>query len=255
MIANYHTHTPRCNHAEGSEIGYIQAALQAGLQTLGFADHSPYLFPDGYTSGFRMEAHELPDYANTVRQLRREYADCLDIRLGVELEYYPSCFQDTLALLRDNGIEYAILGQHFLGDEMNQPYSGRSTDSEDILARYCSQSMAAMNTGLFTYFAHPDLINYRGDETIYCRYIRQLCREAKRCNMPLEINFLGLAEGRNYPNFTFWEIAGEEGCDVIFGCDAHRPEMLIVPDVEKKAMALVNSYGLHLLDTIELRSI
>ena len=30
MIANYHTHTPRCRHAEGTEAEYVQAALDAG---------------------------------------------------------------------------------------------------------------------------------------------------------------------------------------------------------------------------------
>ena len=30
MLANYHTHTPRCNHAEGSERDYARAALDAG---------------------------------------------------------------------------------------------------------------------------------------------------------------------------------------------------------------------------------
>ena len=36
MIANYHTHTPRCNHAVGSEEEYIQQALNAGMKILGF---------------------------------------------------------------------------------------------------------------------------------------------------------------------------------------------------------------------------
>ena len=31
MIANYHTHTPRCNHAVGTEEEYVQAAIQRGL--------------------------------------------------------------------------------------------------------------------------------------------------------------------------------------------------------------------------------
>ena len=56
MIANYHTHTPRCNHAVGTEREYVENALEAGLQILGFSDHSPYIFPGDYYSGFRMRA-------------------------------------------------------------------------------------------------------------------------------------------------------------------------------------------------------
>ena len=59
LIANYHTHTWRCNHASGSERQYVENALQAGLVVLGFSDHAPYIFPDGYYSTFRMFPDEL----------------------------------------------------------------------------------------------------------------------------------------------------------------------------------------------------
>ena len=41
MIANYHTHTPRCHHAYASEEEFCQAAIDGGLKILGFSDHSP----------------------------------------------------------------------------------------------------------------------------------------------------------------------------------------------------------------------
>ena len=46
MIANYHTHTTRCRHASGTEEAYVQAAIQGGLEILGFSDHTPYWFPE-----------------------------------------------------------------------------------------------------------------------------------------------------------------------------------------------------------------
>ena len=63
MIANYHTHTWRCNHAAGDEKQYVENALAAGLEILGFSDHSPYIFPAGYYSNFRMKPEQLPGYA------------------------------------------------------------------------------------------------------------------------------------------------------------------------------------------------
>ena len=41
--ANYHTHTARCGHAIGTDEEYVQAAIQAGLKTLGFSDHAAIL--------------------------------------------------------------------------------------------------------------------------------------------------------------------------------------------------------------------
>lgn len=45
MLANYHTHTWRCNHAEAGEEDYVLAAIDQGFRILGFADHTPYFFP------------------------------------------------------------------------------------------------------------------------------------------------------------------------------------------------------------------
>ena len=63
MIANYHTHTPRCMHATGAEEEYVRCAIEAGYQILGFADHTPYPFTNGYVSHFRMSVAALSEYA------------------------------------------------------------------------------------------------------------------------------------------------------------------------------------------------
>ena len=73
MIANYHTHTWRCNHATGTERQYVENAITAGLRILGFSDHSPYFFPGDYYSTFRMRPEQFPDYVETVLALRKEY--------------------------------------------------------------------------------------------------------------------------------------------------------------------------------------
>ena len=237
MIANYHTHTPRCKHAQGKEEEYVRCAIHAGLQTLGFSDHTPYPFPPNYTSGFRMAVEELPGYADAVRTVQKQFSDQIDIHLGVEAEFYPNYFADMVSLLKDNGVEYMILGQHLLGNEVGESYLGIPHD-ESGLERYCDQSIEAMYTGLFTYFAHPDLIHYQDDWKFYQETVRPMCAEAKSCGVPLEINLLGIREGRHYPNRYFWEMAAEEGCDVILGCDAHAPLAMLDTDTESRALEL-----------------
>lgn len=255
MIANYHTHTWRCNHATGREEVYVQKALERGFEILGFSDHTPYVFPDSYYSGFRMRMDQFQDYCNIVRLLQKKFAGQIEIPLGVELEYYPAFFPNLLPILQDAGIEYMLLGQHFVGNEINEHYSGSPTAEESILKRYCAQAAEGMQTGLFTYLAHPDLINFRGSEKIYRQHMRLLCTEAKSCGIPLEINILGSWSGRNYPNLSFWEMAAEEGCDVILGCDAHAPEHLLKVNTEKKMLEMVEFLGLNLVEKVPLRNI
>ena len=255
MIANYHTHTYRCGHAEGGERDYIERALQSGLKILGFSDHTPYDFFDSEPRNrpMRMMPEELPGYAASLRALAEEYRDRIEIRLGVEAEYYPKYFTRLLELLRENGVEYMILGQHFLGNEIGDAYSGRPTLDRKQLSRYVSQTVEALETGLFTCFAHPDLIHFIGSRSVYDREMRALCRAALASGTPLEINLLGVREGRHYPNERFWQLAAEEGNPVVLGCDAHHPDDLLDREAEARALALVERLGLNLLDTLPIR--
>ena len=257
MIANYHTHTYRCGHAEGEESHYVLHAWESGLRILGFSDHTPYDFFDfgPRDRPMRMKPGELEEYAESVRALCAEYRGRMDIRLGVEAEYYPKYFLRLVDMLRANGVEYMILGQHFIGNEIGEAYCGRPTDDPAVLERYVAQSIEALGTGLFTYFAHPDLIHFTGDGELYTRQMRRLCRAARETDTPLEINLLGLRTGRNYPDERFWRIAGEEGNRVVLGCDAHAPRDVWHPEAEAEARALAEKYALPILDTVELRAL
>lgn len=253
MIANYHTHTWRCGHAEGGEQEYVRQAVRAGLKILGFSDHTPYDFFDAEPRNrpMRMKPEELPEYAAALRRLAGEYREQLQIFIGVEAEYYPKYFPRTLELLKENGIQYMILGQHFLGNEIGEPYSGRPYTDRKILERYVAQTTEALDSGLFAYFAHPDLLRFEGDSLVYEREMRKLCQAAKRTETPLEINLLGIRERRHYPNEHFWRIAAEEGCTAILGCDAHTPRDVVDPESERKALALAERLGLKCLTSMD----
>lgn len=223
FITNYHTHTMRCHHAVGLDREYVEAAIAAGFSEIGFSDHAPCWFPGDYYSDFRMEREKLPDYMASMLALRQEYAEKIRILIGFELEYYPDCFRKTLDLLAPYPYDYLILGQHVLGNEQGAPASGAPTEDEERLAHYTEQVCEGLNTGKFSYLAHPDLIHFLGDSTVWERYMRKICECANQNEVPLEINFLGLRGHRAYPREEFFRIAGECGCRVVFGSDAHDP--------------------------------
>lgn len=253
MKVNYHTHTWRCNHAAGTEREYVERAIENGIRILGFSDHTPYPFPASFISGMRMQVGQLEDYVTTVLRLKEEYQRDIEIHLGLEAEYFPDYFEALQRLVSDYPVEYFLLAQHFVGDEINGISSGRRTDDPAVLRSYCTQAAEAMESGFFTYLAHPDLIRFTGDDRIYDAEMRKLCRRAKACRVPLEINFLGLYEGRNYPDERFWKIAGEEGCETIFGIDAHTPEAFGRLQTLKRAEEIVEKYGLPLTETVAFR--
>lgn len=171
----------------------------------------------------------------------------------MEAEYYPRYFPRLLELLRAGGVRYMILGQHFLGNEVEDRYCGVPCPETGELERYVSQSIEALETGLFTYFAHPDLFRFTGDEGDYDREMSRLCRAARETGTPLEINLLGLREARHYPDLRFWRIAAREGCQAILGCDAHQPRWVTDPGSEARAERMAEDLGLKLLREVPIR--
>ncbi len=257
MLANYHTHTARCQHAAAAgEEEYVRTAIEMGFEILGFADHSPYIFdvPD-YVSGMRMKPSELPDYVGVLRQLREKYRNKIDLHIGLEAEYFPDLFPRLLPYLQEQGVEYLILGQHYPCSELEGNVCHAPTEDESLLKEYCHNCMEALNTGLFTYFAHPDVCHFVGADEVYTRYMRPLCREAKGCGIPLEINLLGIRSHRFYPTDRFWEIAAEEGCTAVLGWDAHDPNVFRNMEQVEAGRNYAKNLGLTLLEMPKLRSI
>lgn len=245
MKVNLHTHTTRCRHASGTEREYIENAIAGGLRRLGFSDHAPYVFKDGYYSNYRMMPEQQEDYVTTLQALREEYKDKIDIRIGYEAEYYPEFFEDFLKLITRYEVNYLILGQHFIENEMTRRYSGATTTDEAYLEAYVNQTCEAMRTGLFTYFAHPDLLNYTGDPKIYDKQYEKLIACAIDCSMPLEINLLGVRENRPYPREAFFRLCGEMGAEICIGCDAHSPDVVCDRPSFVKAMEMAERYNLR----------
>ena len=255
MVANYHTHTARCRHAYGTEREYVEKAIARGLKILGFSDHTPQWFPGDYYSNMRIFPEELDDYCNTIRTLQKEYKGQIDLLLGLEVEYYPATWQNLLPRLQDAGIEYMILGQHNTGNEYDTPHNTIETDDVSLLTTYCDQVITAMETGRFTYFAHPDFINFVGDHKTYETQMGRICKASLETDTPLEINFNGIRFQRFYPNPIFWRLAAEAGCKVVFGYDAHCPDDVMDKASESIALSMVKDLGLNLQQTVPLKSI
>ena len=249
MLHNYHTHTIRCGHANGADREYVEAAISKKMQTLGFSDHAPYIFPDGHQSGHRVRVEQLFEYAESVRALAKEYEKDIRILCGFELEYYPDFHQEEMAFLKQVQPDYLIMGQHFIGNELDWRPASKQFSEDFALVGYVSQVLAGLATGDFLYLAHPDMAGMRFTKECIDQQYRRLCEGAKRMGIPLEINLLGVREGRHYPSMEFFKIAAEVGNDIVLGVDAHAPDHLINTG-EEKALEMVQQLGLHLIDKL-----
>lgn len=246
MIYNYHTHTYRCSHATGTQEEYVIRAIENGIKYMGFSDHIPLEFPDGSQSNYRVPVNQGKIYCEEIKELAEKYKDKVEIKVGFEAEYYPEYFDKMLKSAIEYGAEYLILGQHFIGPEnVSLIRSIDPTDNIETFKKYVQLVIEAMQTKAFTYIAHPDILNFTGDEEIYKSEMHKLCIASRELNIPLEINFLGIRDNRNYPNDVFWSVVGEEKAPVTFGFDAH--DVLSAFDGEslKVAKNMVKNFNLN----------
>lgn len=251
LKSNYHTHTYRCKHAGGQDRDYVEAAIAAGITTLGFSDHSPMVFNTDHKSGFRMDLEETAGYFESLLALREEYRDVIRILIGVEVEYYPACWEKYLAFMRQFPLDFKILGQHFVYDEENGgPGSFKATEDPTVLSDYYRCVLEAADTGELLYIAHPDVIHYVGDTAAFDELTRDFLQKIKKTGLPFEINRLGVHEGRHYPNPRFWDLVAEADVPAIVGLDAHSPKVFEDDEGAAACVEIAKSRGIRLLETL-----
>ena len=258
MKENFHTHTFRCFHAAGTDEDYVRAAVDNGFTRLGFADHAPWRYQSDFVSSIRMHANDFPGYRDAILALKKQYAGQIDIRLGLEMEYFPRYF-DQLRCLQDEGVEYFILGQHYLESDEDHPYIPNITNTDDGLMAYAESIAQALSTGMYCYAAHPDLfMRRRTDFTPACEKATEIiCQAARENDVPIEYNLLGLnsiliGQSRSYPCSAFWQHASGLGVRAILGIDAHAPESLARTDLWDMGIKNLTDMGFTIQHTIPL---
>ncbi len=246
MTYNFHTHTKRCGHATGEPENYILRAIENNIKDMGFSEHIPFRFPDGYESYFRLPLSEVQEYFDELNFLREKYKEKINIKIGFEMEYYPAYFDEMLKNARTFGAEYLILGQHFIYNEIDGGvWTGKATENTEDFNEYVNCILAGIKSKVFTYVAHPDIFRFVGSDEIYYEKMKKICLASKEYNVPLEINFLGIRDNRKYPYERFWEIAGEVQCPVTFGFDAHNEAAAYDGESLIKAKEIVEKYNLN----------
>lgn len=250
LTVNYHTHTYRCNHAGGTDREYVEHAIANGIKVLGFADHTPMIFPDGHQNNAKMTLSQTDDYFRSVLDLRDEYKNEIEIHAGFEFEYFPSTIEATLEFLSDYPLEYLIMGQHYIWEESRNTCSFDYTDDAKRLASYYDCVREGVKTGLFMYIAHPDVIHFTGSDTEYEAVTRPFLEDMKKADIPLEINVKGIQEPeyKKYPEPLFWKLAGKIGNKAIIGLDAHEPDVFDDCISIGKAFAFAEKFNVNLLD-------
>ncbi len=243
MLYESHCHTPLCKHATGSPGDYAAAAQRRGLKGVIVTCHCP--LPDGLAAEVRMAPGEFPRYVDLVAEAAEVWAGKVDVRLGLESDYYPGV-EWWLEELHGRAPLHHVLGSvhYHMGFYRDRFHRGDALAYQRIYYEHLAQSA---ETGLYDTLAHPDLIkNDAPAEWEFARIRREvehaLDRIAKT-GVAMELNTSGLLKTvqEMNPGPLQLSLMCERGIPVVLGADAHHPER--VGDRFVEALELLDAAG------------
>lgn len=238
-----HCHTPLCKHAQGLPAEYAAAAVARGLRGIVFTDHCP--LPDGISAGLRMSPEQFPQYVRLIAEVRQLYAERLDVRLGLESDYYPGVEPWLRDLHSRAELHYVLGSVHTHLAEYRAKYLGG--DWFAFQKTYFEHLAMAAESGLFDCLAHPDLVkNERPTEWHFARiepFIEKALDRIAETGLAMELNTSGV--NKSYPEMNpglaMLRHMQARGIPVVIGADAHRPQR--VGDGFEHALRMLRSVG------------
>ncbi len=238
-----HVHTPLCKHAVGEPEQYADVALRRGLRGLVVTCHNP--MPDGFASGVRMAPDQLSQYVEMVQRAADAFAGRLDVRLGLEADYFPGYEAWLERQLSSWPFDYVIGSVHPQLAEFRQ--LADPSDPRAFYQTYFRLLGDSAETGLFECLAHPDIVKIVDPPSWHPEQlmddIRRALDRVAATGVALEVNTSGVH--KPYPEMNPFPAMLREmqvrQIPVVIGSDAHTPER--VGELFHEALDLVEQAG------------
>ena len=223
---DYHIHT-RFSDGRADAEEYIPAAINAGLHEIGFSEHLNLLVPD---QRWCMDPSKTGEYIKCLKRLRKSYRGRIEIKIGLEVDFFPGKENDTFSFLAPLELDYVIGSVHYMGETTvdSSPDFFKDRDTDEIYNSYFELLFQAVESGLFDIIGHSDLVRIYNfspsfnPEPLY----RKLAAEMAQHDVAFELN----TNGRNrpladfYPDRRFLHLFRQKDVPVCVNSDAHFPE-------------------------------
>jgi histidinol-phosphatase (PHP family) len=243
VLYESHSHTPLCKHAVGDPAEYAAVAEQRGLKGIIITCHAP--LPDGLGIDHRMAPEDFGRYVDLVAAAREAFAGRVDVRLGLESDYFPGIERWAEKLHARAPLHHVLGSVHMQVTHYRAKYF-----TGDFLAyqrTYFEHLAESAETGLFDTLAHPDLVkNEAPHEWDFGRILPDIQRaldRIARTGVAMELNTSGLNKAlpEMNPGPRMLALIRERGIPVVIGADAHRPGR--VADRYEEALRLLAEMG------------
>jgi histidinol-phosphatase (PHP family) len=243
VLYESHSHTPLCKHAVGTPAEYAAVAESRGLKGIIITCHGP--LPDGLGIDHRMAPEEFDRYVELVAATREEFAGRVDVRLGLESDYFPGIEAWAEKLHARAPLHHVLGSVHMqVGHYRSKYFNGDPFAYQQLYFQHLAESA---ETRLFDTLAHPDLVkNDSPRDWEFSRIEPDITRaldRIARTGVAMELNTSGLLKSvpEMNPGPRMLELIRERGIPVVLGADAHRPSR--VADRYEEALRMLADLG------------
>jgi histidinol-phosphatase (PHP family) len=227
-VHDYHVHS---NYSDGRFLGrMVRAAVDAGLDGLGFADHCNVSEREHLRRYKKRFGFNLDVTYERRREALAELDDEYDLRVfdAVEMDYHPADEDAIGAFLAEAGFDYAVGSVHELrGTNVHMDYFANLSADERraVVDEYFERAVALVESELFDVFAHPDIVERNPALRGYATedHYRAVARALADSSTVPEINAgrVDREYGEFHPTPAFLATLAEHDVPVTPGSDAH----------------------------------
>ncbi len=251
-----HTHTPFCYHgSQAAQELYIDRAIELDFERYTLSEHPP--LPQGWIDdiplfkSLAMPEHELPDYIEHAKRMKRLFEGRIEVTVGLELDHLPGQLDFTQAIVEKwhQDLEDVVYSVHYLPTaggmrciDYTPDYSREHLLSyygtmENVVNEYYNHVEAAIEwvsqLPMRKRIGHINLIEkFRKalpeiDEQQMRQRLETIIPLLVKKNVGIDVNTAGSrVETCGKPYVPEWFLAEcrKQGVACIYGSDSHKPE-------------------------------
>jgi histidinol-phosphatase (PHP family) len=236
ITSDFHMHTEFSFDSNTSVRDMIEASIQKGLRTICITDHNDKDYSmdtDGQMHAFTFDVDR---YFEVLLALQKEYADRIDVRIGIEIGLQPHLVDYYRDLTTRYPFDFVIGSVHVVeGSDPHAREIFKGKEDHEVYRK--TFEITKQNLEVFDDFdvlGHIDYVVRYGEGQAnaysYARYQEELDEILKRViekGKGIELNSAGLKYGLEFchPHPDVLKRYRELGGEIItIGADGHKPE-------------------------------
>jgi histidinol-phosphatase (PHP family) len=262
-FTNYHGHCHYCD-GKGSVAAYVEAAIERGMPAYGFSSHAPLPLDVLWT----MKEAQLPDYVEEIEQVKKQYADQIEIYRGLEVDYITGMSGPSHERLQSARLDYTIGSVHFVDwfqdgrpwevdgahmrflEGLDDIFHG---DIQEAVERYFALTCQMVQQDPPDIVGHLDKIKIQNEDGSlfsenwdwYREAVEKCLLMIARKGLIVEINTRGIYKKKTTETYpSSWIIRHMKALEipVMINADAHQPAEITECFEETAALLLESGY-------------